>query len=332
MSDFDVYSSDMPYRGLTHQDVELLLVGGGSEREDLARFAAILESLHSTGPTTPHDEVVAAFSLQAADIVRAGRHDSPVASAPTVPRHRGRLSRQLAGGLGAALLLTGMTGVAVADDAVPGDALYGLDRAMESIGIGAPGLSERIAEAQALSQRGEITAAIAHAADAVEATVQDGGADQESLLSESAKGSRGTPRCRGAGGKRPDRCRGSGGPGCSGWDPRRDRHDVRCRRPPTVGAREADIGAGEGNRTPRRHRARERRDTSTRGRDVRASAECSSRAARRHPRRPAPWNPGRPARRPPGAKPPLIPSSRRTRQPLGATRNVVPALPNSSPM
>lgn len=187
MSDFDVYSSDMPYRGLTHQDVELLLVGGGSEREDLAGFAAILESLHSTGPTTPHDEVVIAFSLQAAEIVRAGRRDSPVASAPTGQRHRSRLSRQLAGGLGAALLLTGMTGVAVADDAVPGDALYGLDRAMESIGIGAPGLSERIAEAQALSQRGEVTAAIAHAADAVEATVRHDGPDQESLLSESAK-------------------------------------------------------------------------------------------------------------------------------------------------
>lgn len=187
MSDFGVYSSDMPYPGLTHQDVELLLVGGGSEREDLARFAAILESLHSTGPTTPHDEVVAAFSLQAAEIVRAGRHDSPAASAPTVPRHRGRLSRQLAGALGAALLLTGMTGVAVADDAVPGDALYGLDRAMESIGIGAAGLSERIAEAQALSQRGEITAAITHAAEAVEVTVQSDGDDQQSLSSESAK-------------------------------------------------------------------------------------------------------------------------------------------------
>ena len=187
MSEFDVYSSEMPYRGLTHQDVELLLVGAGSEREDLAGFAAILKSLHSTGPTTPHDEVVTAFSLQAAEIVRAGRQSSPVTSTPTVPRHRIRLSRQLAGGLGAALLLTGMTGVAAADDAVPGDALYGLDRAMESVGIGAPGLSERIAEAQALSHRGEITAAIAHAADAVEATVRGGGADQESLLSESAK-------------------------------------------------------------------------------------------------------------------------------------------------
>lgn len=187
MSDFDVYSRDMSHRGLTHQDVERLLVGGVPAGDDLAGFAAVLESLHSTGPTTPDDEVVTAFSLRAAEFVRASRHDSPVASAPTVPRHRGRLSRQLAGGLGAALLLTGMTGVAVADDAVPGDPLYGLDRALESVGIGASGLPERIAEAQLLSQRGEITAAITHAAEAVEVTAQHDGDDQQSPFSESAK-------------------------------------------------------------------------------------------------------------------------------------------------
>jgi hypothetical protein len=43
-----------------------------------------------------------------------------------------------------------MSGVAVAANrAAPGDALYGIDRALEKIGIGAGGAQERLAGAKA---------------------------------------------------------------------------------------------------------------------------------------------------------------------------------------
>ena len=186
MSDIDVYESDMPHRGLSQLDVEILLDGVVPEQDDLASFAAILHSLHHTGPTTPLDDDVASFSVQAAEIARAGRGDTPDAMTPTRPRRHIVLRRQLAGSLGAAALLAGMTGVAVADGAVPGDALYGLDRAMESVGVGASGPPERIAEAQALFQRGQVTAAIAHAAEAFQASARHDGDDQQGISPESA--------------------------------------------------------------------------------------------------------------------------------------------------
>lgn len=186
MSDFDVYQSDMPRRGLTQADVELLFSTHVPVREDLASFAVILECLHRTGRFDPSDEVIADFSGVAAEIARAGREAPHVAAKPTAPRRDGLLMRRFAGALGAALFLTGMTGVAMADDAAPGDVLYGLDRAMESIGVGDSGPSERIAEAKALFHRGQIIAAIAHAAEAVEAASELEGREAQGSLLESS--------------------------------------------------------------------------------------------------------------------------------------------------
>ena len=150
MSDYDVYDGDVARRTLTEQDVELILGGAVPPGGDLARFAAVLGSLHRTGPSTPPAEMAVAFSTRAAEIARAGRVSrSPLQTSPQ--RSIWILRRRFAGALGAAVLLTGMTGVAVAADrAAPGQALYGLDRAMEAMGIGDGGPPERIIEAQLL--------------------------------------------------------------------------------------------------------------------------------------------------------------------------------------
>ncbi|HIE22204.1 MAG TPA: hypothetical protein EYP73_06355 [Acidimicrobiia bacterium] len=65
-----------------------------------------------------------------------------------------------------------------ADDAAPGDALYGIDTALESIGIGDGGTAERLAEASELAANGYVSEALDHAVAALEqarATVAAGG-------------------------------------------------------------------------------------------------------------------------------------------------------------
>ena len=70
-----------------------------------------------------------------------------------------------------ALVATGLLGVSnvalatTADQAVPGDALYGLDRAYESVvdlvGLGGPRVSERMQETGVLVERGHLAEALA---------------------------------------------------------------------------------------------------------------------------------------------------------------------------
>ena len=174
MTGDDVYNSEMPERPLSEEDVELLFSGALPEQESLARFATALRSIHDTGSTTPTEEAISVFAEEAAQIVVAAR-ESPTAAATSdgqpVRGFSFVLRRKLAGALGAAVLLSGMTGVAVAADAAaPGDPLYPLDRAMEAVGVGNGGSAERITEAQTMFNEGRVSEAIAHAAEAVETT------------------------------------------------------------------------------------------------------------------------------------------------------------------
>ncbi|MBW3666587.1 MAG: hypothetical protein KY394_03220 [Actinobacteria bacterium] len=161
------------------QDVELLLSGRMPESEDLARLAPILEALHARRSSLS-EERVSRFAAKAAEIAISTRQDRAHPAAPERAATRPRrfvlaLRQKMATGLAAVLLLSGMTGVAVASDhSAPGDALYGLDRALEAVGVGDGGAVERIAEAQALFQSGRIAEAIAHAAEAVPAVEDDG--------------------------------------------------------------------------------------------------------------------------------------------------------------
>ena len=82
----------------------------------------------------------------------------------------GRL-RTRAAAVAAAVVVTfgGLSGVAyAADGAVPGDMLYGLDRALEVVGIGHGGSAERLEEVKALVAQGHADRGLEHAADIVE--------------------------------------------------------------------------------------------------------------------------------------------------------------------
>lgn len=62
----------------------------------------------------------------------------------------------------------GLTGLGfAADNAAPGDTLYGLDCAMERIGLGDGGVQERVQEAAKLVKRGEVDKGLSHAAEAL---------------------------------------------------------------------------------------------------------------------------------------------------------------------
>ena len=83
----------------------------------------------------------------------------------------------------AIVLVLSFAGVAyAADDAVPGDALYGLDCALENAGIGDGGLEERLSEAGALIDEGEVDAGLNLAAQALteeEDDDEDGDVDED---------------------------------------------------------------------------------------------------------------------------------------------------------
>ncbi len=84
------------------------------------------------------------------------------------------------------LILTGSTtGVAwAANGAKPGDLLYGIDRALEAIGINDGGGAERIAEIRALFDSGEIAPGLTQAAEVV--PEMSGGASPEDQAQASA--------------------------------------------------------------------------------------------------------------------------------------------------
>jgi hypothetical protein len=188
MSGRDVYRHEMPKRVLTGQEIELLLSGEIPQEEDLARFWLVLTSLHHPIPSPPTNERVLALAARAAEISLDARERQEGGEREEGP-NRGRgfvLKRKLAGGLAAAVLLSGMTGVAVAaDNAIPGDALYGLDRALEAVGIGDGGAEERLAEARSLLENGQTSTAIEHLADAVDV----GAAQEDSFSPEAARAS-----------------------------------------------------------------------------------------------------------------------------------------------
>jgi hypothetical protein len=89
--------------------------------------------------------------------------------------------RRLATGLASAVLVVGgMTGLAwAANGSAPGEALYGLDRALEHVGIGNGGAPERLAEIRALFEAGDIPGGLSHAGEVV-------GAQEESPADEGA--------------------------------------------------------------------------------------------------------------------------------------------------
>ncbi len=182
MSRFDDYESEMPKTRFSDHDIELLLTGGNPDSREAADLAPLLEMLRVNASYEPSHADTQRHAAEAAKIARLESTRSVGEAEPSSARaHRRRgwlaSSPRFGTALAAVLLLVGMTGVAFAsNDAAPGDSLYGIDRALENVGLGAGGLGERLLEAGALVNHGRSAEALAHAAKALDAS---GGEDED---------------------------------------------------------------------------------------------------------------------------------------------------------
>jgi hypothetical protein len=169
------YENDMFRPTITDRAIEQLLSGIPTDNEELNGLVPFVEMLRAQGMHTPSDAAIDLLAAEAAAIVSA-RRSTQVAEpeSRSKPALR-RLRPQIAAALATVLVITGMTGVAVAaDDAAPGDALYGLDRALEVIGIGDGRVEERLEEAGALIADGHSQRALEHATVALDEAAVDG--------------------------------------------------------------------------------------------------------------------------------------------------------------
>ena len=175
MSDYGVYEDDMLNKRFPDSEMERLLTGQPPENPELALLGTVLTAVHFVEPTEPSDERVADFAARAAALTREQMPETKSASNPVRRRKAlAAIQERLAVVAVAMFVLVGMSGLAVAADAAaPGDALYGIDRALERIGINDGDAEERIAEAGALASRGQVTEAIDHAATAIDDTAND---------------------------------------------------------------------------------------------------------------------------------------------------------------
>jgi len=164
------YLGEMPTTKVFDREVELLLAGTPIEGGRLSDLPSVMEMIRTEWTTAPSESEVEHFARSAASVVKVPQ------SAPTAvttlqrtrltPRH-GLTPRLATVGL-AVLLMSGSAGMALAaDGAAPGDALYGLDRAFERVGIGSGSTDERLDEAVVIAAQGRSDEAVDHAIEAL---------------------------------------------------------------------------------------------------------------------------------------------------------------------
>jgi len=157
----------MPSSALTHADVEAMLAGDIPTHPELADLVGYIEQMRHLADSSPSADVARVHVSAAAAISRERTADLPLPDSPIGGRW-GRLVAKPATAIAAFVLLLGMSGVAAASNSsVPGDPLYGIDLAIERLGIGSGGTAERIEEAGVLLDRGMPSEALTHLSSAV---------------------------------------------------------------------------------------------------------------------------------------------------------------------
>ncbi len=132
----------------TDRDIDTLMSGRTPQDAELALLVPAVHAMRvSLLCPTSSEQADRMGALLAAEV----KH---------TPTTRPWVRRTAFAGIGALALSFAAVGAASADESAPGDALYGLDRALEVIGLGAGGVQERVDEATRLSDEGDDEGAI----------------------------------------------------------------------------------------------------------------------------------------------------------------------------
>ncbi|NYI40912.1 hypothetical protein [Demequina lutea] len=151
---------------LTDRDIEAVFAGSTMREPELVAIQELFSSMRETLVVDPPADHVSAF---AAVLAQAAIDAPPMAKAKASNSWRKRL---VAIGVAVGISAFGVAGAAVANEAAPGDTLYGVDKALESVGILDGGTSERLQESQVLASRGDVNGAVALTAKALDADGQ----------------------------------------------------------------------------------------------------------------------------------------------------------------
>jgi hypothetical protein len=141
---------------LIDRDLDLLIDGKQPHNTDLAPLRSFVNTLSSFGVTELSPGFSEDHAAEGAAMARARLSDTTV-SLSTGRRLTLGLKRRVTAAATSLMMIVGMTGVAwAADSAVPGDWNYGIDRALESLGIGAGGVEERLQELAVVREDGHV--------------------------------------------------------------------------------------------------------------------------------------------------------------------------------
>ena len=166
----DDYMGEMPNSKAFDREVELLLGGTPIEDGRLSGLAPVLEMIRAEWATAPSEPEIAHFArgaVSAVKVPQSATSDVTAIRRPRLTPRHGLAPRLATVGL-AVLLMSGTAGAALAaDGAVPGDALYGLDRALERVGVGSGSTGERLDEAIVLAAQDRSDEAVEHAIEAL---------------------------------------------------------------------------------------------------------------------------------------------------------------------
>lgn len=163
------YRCEMRTTRRLDREIERLLTGAPLQDRDLALLTPLVEGLRSLTGHLPPETEVRSIAARAAAVVLERSPQPTDAAASHRRRQRVGLTPRLAAMTMAVLMVPAMAGAALAaDSAIPGDPLYGLDRAFEVVGIGAGSTSERLLEAAQMAAQGRGNEAINHAVLALE--------------------------------------------------------------------------------------------------------------------------------------------------------------------
>lgn len=160
MRDSDDYFDEMWGRRLTDAEVERLLLGQAPDDDSLSPLSSFIDALAAEAVDV--EEGTLRHHAAIASRIAAETASSP---APTAPRLVPTSRRRVAALLAATLLVGGASVATASDHAVPGDWNYGLDRAVERVGLNDGGSAERLAEVIALVEAGEIGLGLSHSAE-----------------------------------------------------------------------------------------------------------------------------------------------------------------------